>query len=88
MYIYTYVHCHNIFSVTVSLYSYLFCSNRSVGGWSSEGIIQDTDLDVPIVCNSTHLTSFSVLVSTEQPPEVCDINPIQLQYNAIDISES
>ena len=52
---------------------HLFCSNRRVGGWSSEGIIQDTDPDVPIICNSTHLTSFSVLVSTEQPPEVCDV---------------
>ena len=38
-------------------------SNRSGGGWSTKGIIQDSDPRSPVVCNSTHLTSFAVLVS-------------------------
>ena len=38
-------------------------SNRSGGGWSTRGIIQDSDPRSPVVCNSTHLTSFAVLVS-------------------------
>ena len=38
-------------------------SNRTGGGWSTRGIIQDSDPRSPVVCNSTHLTSFAVLVS-------------------------
>jgi len=48
-------------------------SNQTVGGWSSTGIIQDADPGLPITCNTTHLTSFSVLVTTEEPDEVCDV---------------
>ena len=36
-----------------------------MGGWSDEGIIQDSDPSSPVMCNSTHLTSFAVLVSAE-----------------------
>ena len=36
-----------------------------MGGWSNEGIIQDSDPTSPVMCNSTHLTSFAVLVSAE-----------------------
>ena len=49
---------------------YYYCSSKVAGGWSSAGIIQDSDPGVPIVCNTTHLTSFSVLVTTEEPAEV------------------
>lgn len=49
-----------------------FYSNKTIGGWSSAGIIQDGDPGLPITCNSTHLTSFSVLVTTEaETAEVC-----------------
>jgi len=43
----------------------LFYSNQPKGGWSSEGIIQDSDPILPVFCKSTHLTSFAVLVSAE-----------------------
>jgi len=41
-------------------------SNQTLGGWSSEGILQDSDLEFPVKCNTTHLTSFAVLVSTAE----------------------
>ena len=41
------------------------CSNQTKGGWSNEGIKQDSDPTVSVSCNSTHLTSFAVLVSAE-----------------------
>ena len=41
-------------------------SGQTVGGWSSEGIIQDSSPGLPVLCNSTHLTSFAVLVSSEK----------------------
>ena len=52
-----------------------YCSNEGRGGWSSDGIIQDSDPSLPVVCNTTHLTSFSVLVTTglEEPAEVCNV---------------
>ena len=40
-------------------------SLQATGGWSSEGIIQDSDPRSPIMCKSTHLTSFAILVSTD-----------------------
>lgn len=43
----------------------LFYSDETTGGWSNEGIIQDSDPRSPIMCSSTHLTSFAVLVSAE-----------------------
>ena len=46
------------------------CSSEAAGGWSSDGIIQDNDPSLPVVCKTTHLTSFSVLVTTEEPAEV------------------
>ena len=50
--------------VTVYIYICKFHSNQTRGGWSIEGIIQDGDPSPPaVICNSTHLTSFSVLVS-------------------------
>ena len=36
-------------------------SSQDAGGWSTEGIIQDTDPVLPVLCKTTHLTSFSVL---------------------------
>ena len=42
-----------------------FYSNQPKGGWSNEGILQDNDPTSPVMCNSTHLTSFAVLVSAE-----------------------
>ena len=50
-----------------------YCSSEGRGGWSSDGIIQDNDPSLPVVCNTTHLTSFSVLVTTEEPAEVCNV---------------
>ena len=44
---------------------YLMFSNQSTGGWSTEGIIQDNNPTLPVLCNTTHLTSFCILVSTE-----------------------
>ena len=57
-----------VFSVCTCTYIYaylllLLCSNQTIGGWSSEGIIQDSDPNLPVLCNTTHLTSFSILVS-------------------------
>ena len=53
------------------LYDYVsFISNQSKGGWSTEGIIQDNDPTLPVLCSATHLTSFCVLVSAEEF-EVC-----------------
>lgn len=59
----------------MDLCTYIICinfmfSNQSRGGWSTEGIIQDNDDSLPILCNTTHLTSFCILVSTEEA-EVC-----------------
>ena len=45
-------------------------SNQTVGGWSSEGIKQSSNPGLPVLCNTTHLTSFAVLVSTAET-KVC-----------------
>ena len=50
----------------ITLILYPFISNQSTGGWSTEGIIQDNDPTLPVLCHTTHLTSFCVLVSTEE----------------------
>lgn len=47
------------------LYAYA-CSNQTVGGWSREGILQDTTPGLPVLCTTSHLTSFAVLVSTAE----------------------
>ena len=39
------------------------CRNQSRGGWSIEGIKQDDNPNTKVTCVTTHLTSFSVLVS-------------------------
>ena len=54
-----------IFGVKV-LHTYVcvLYSNQTIGGWSSEGIVQDSSSDLPVECTTTHLTSFAVLVST------------------------
>ncbi|XP_065910329.1 adhesion G protein-coupled receptor L3-like isoform X3 [Dysidea avara] len=53
-------------------------SNQNTGRWSSYGIIQDNDPRPPVICNSTHLTSFSILVSSvdaaEDSPELRTIS--------------
>jgi len=49
----------------------LLPSNDATGGWSSDGIIQDNNPNPPVVCRATHLTSFSVLVSSADAAEVC-----------------
>ena len=54
----------------LSIHYYCCCSSEATGGWSSDGIIQDSDPSLPVVCKTTHLTSFSVLVTTEEPAEV------------------
>ena len=36
---------------------------QTKGGWSTEGIRQESDTSLPVLCSTTHLTSFSVLVS-------------------------
>jgi len=41
-----------------------FYSGEAIGGWSSEGIIQDSSPGLPVLCNTTHLTSFAILVSS------------------------
>ncbi|XP_065895640.1 adhesion G protein-coupled receptor L4-like [Dysidea avara] len=38
-------------------------NGQTVGGWSTDGIIQDSSPGLPVLCNTTHLTSFAVLVS-------------------------
>ena len=58
--------------VTLQLSIHYYCSSEAIGGWSSDGIIQDNDPSLPVVCNTTHLTSFSVLVTTEEPAAVCN----------------
>ena len=57
-------------SILGNIWLSLHCSIEGRGGWSSDGIIQDNDPSLPVVCNTTHLTSFSVLVTTEEPAEV------------------
>ena len=48
-------------------------SNQTVGGWSSEGILQANNLDFPVECKTTHLTSFAMLVRTSTPEmKVCN----------------
>ena len=45
-------------------------SNKKVGGWDNDGIIQDS-IATPghtVYCNATHLTSFAVLVAGSQKP--------------------
>ena len=49
-------------------------SNQSTGRWSSSGIIQDNDHRPPVICRATHLTSFSVLVSSVDADEVGTLN--------------
>jgi len=44
---------------------YVSFSNEQAGGWSTDGVIQDEDKRIPVLCNSTHLTSFCVLVGSE-----------------------
>lgn len=51
--------------IKIYLCSLSFYRNQTTGGWSNEGIIQDDDPRSPVMCNSTHLTSFAVLVSAE-----------------------
>jgi len=57
-------------------------SNNGTGGWSNYGIIQDGDHSPPVICEATHLTSFSVLVSSFDAAEVCITycTPYILQY--------
>ena len=59
-----------VIHVAISVCIYVIFSNRSMGGWSTEGIIQDNDPALPVLCNTTHLTSFCILVSTEET-QVC-----------------
>ena len=47
--------------------------NQTIGGWSSEGIIQSSNPGLPVVCNTTHLTSFAVLVSTANMKVCTDV---------------
>ena len=63
-----------ILSFTVMIIDYMYTHrNQSKGGWSIKGIIQDDNPDTKVSCVSTHLTSFSVLVSTRARAgnEVC-----------------
>ena len=54
MYVRVYVHMY------ICSYHSLI-SSQGAGGWSTEGIIQDDDPGLPVLCKTTHLTSFSVL---------------------------
>ena len=59
---------HMLHYILISVYlelNYFDSSLQGTGGWSNEGIIQDSDARSPVMCNSTHLTSFAVLVSSE-----------------------
>jgi len=44
------------------------CSNQA-GGWSSEGVLFDESNSdaTKVTCLATHLTSFAVLVSIDEP---------------------
>ncbi|XP_065884496.1 uncharacterized protein [Dysidea avara] len=42
-------------------------NNKTIGGWASDGIKQDTTPGLPVECNATHLTSFAVLVGAQEP---------------------
>ena len=66
LYKYTYLRIFSCARRCIFIVLYLFISNQSTGGWSAEGIIQDNDLTLPVLCRTTHLTSFCVLVSTEE----------------------
>ena len=50
----------------------IFCRSNDTGGWSSDGIIQDNNPSPPVICRATHLTSFSVLVSSADAAKVCN----------------
>jgi len=48
--------------IIIRVHTYVH-SNQTKGGWSTEGIRQESDTSLPVLCSTTHLTSFSVLVS-------------------------
>ena len=45
----------------------LIYSNKTVGGWAFDGIKQDITPGLPVECYTEHLTSFAVLVGTQEP---------------------
>ena len=49
-------------------------SNEQVGGWSTDGIMQDEDNRIPVLCNSKHLTSFCVLVGSESTQVIVEFS--------------
>jgi len=58
----------------------VLCSNQGTGRWSSDGIIQDNNPNPPVNCRATHLTSFSVLVSSVDASEVCHLILLHCVY--------
>ena len=60
LYEYSLEHTSNLF------YMYMY-SNSDIGFWSSSGVRTHVLNDTNILCNSSHLTSFSVLVTVQDP---------------------
>ena len=60
-----------LIKVSLDLLCNIMGSNGDTGQWSSDGIIQDDDPTPPVICRSSHLTSFSVLVTSVDTTEVC-----------------
>jgi len=42
-------------------------SNKTVGGWADDGILLDSTPGHTVYCNTTHLTSFAVLIGIQKP---------------------
>jgi len=57
---------------------YQFSTNR--GGWDTEGVTTVSVTDDTITCNSSHLTSFAVLVDVAGSHKVCLIELVYF-YN-------
>lgn len=61
------------------IHVFSFCSGSELGQWSVEGLTTEILTGGRVVCTSTHLTSFSVLVAVEEAP-VCKYCSLWLLY--------
>ena len=65
---------------------YVSFSNEQVGGWSTDGIIQDKDKRIPVLCNSTHLTSFCVLVGSESAQVLIAFSMCIIMHRSLNVT--
>uniref|UniRef100_UPI0037E7FD21 adhesion G protein-coupled receptor F5-like n=1 Tax=Semicossyphus pulcher TaxID=241346 RepID=UPI0037E7FD21 len=58
---------------------------NDLGGWDDEGCTFVSDINNKVTCNCNHLTSFSILMATDVPPELYDALDI-ITYVGVGIS--